>query len=139
MEGSTPSEYETEGEESIEELSASLKAHAKQVGEVFLECRDHFISFHKRIREDMEPIEEAKLIPKERMRVWLQAHALPEHGTFQEFFQAFIQDHKKEGRLDVSNRSIHLNKEARTLLGYRSPEAVVPILDLLEKLTNLFE
>lgn len=122
-----------------EEICASLTLQAKRVGELFTECETHYKAFHKRVVADIDPIEDAELIPKDKMKVWLQAHNLSERVTFQQFFEAFLQDHKKEGRLDLSNRSLDPNPEARALLGIKRAQKKIPVLDLIELLTNLFE
>lgn len=128
-----------EEERSSEEICASLKAQCKKIVEVFLECDASYRTFYKRTMEAADPIDTANLQPKEKLREWLTARGMNDPTLpFQTFFQGFLTEHKKDGLLDLSNRTVTLNEDARKLLGKRKTNAI-PVLELIEKLSFLFE
>jgi hypothetical protein len=69
---------------------------------------------------------------------WLTDHRLPVECTFTDFFEVFVEEHKKEHRLDLSKRSICLNEEACILFGIKAVNPVVSLYDLLERLNVLY-
>ena len=72
------------------------------------------------------------------MMKWLTDRHLPVESTFTDFFEVFVEEHKKENRLDISNRTLNLNPEACILFGYKEREITVHLYDLLEKLNVLY-
>ena len=130
---------ETEEETiSLEDTLGSLKRNAKAVDVYFQETRKKLKDFQKKLANESGSLNEVPLQPRTRMMKWLTDHGLPVECTFTDFFEIFIEEHKKENRLDLSRRSLCLNQEACILFGIKGTNPVVSLYDLLEKLTILY-
>lgn len=126
-----PSDTE-ENDLCIAEHLFTLKTRAKVAEEAVVSALDRLKLFEKRIKQDME---ETELRAKPVLRKWLEARNLPHNSSFQEFFQAFLDEHKQEYRLDISNRTLSLNKEACQLFGLTG---TITMVQLLERLPILY-
>lgn len=123
---------------SLEETLESLKRNAKAVEVHFQEARKKFKDFHQTLAHESNGLQETPLQPRTRMMKWLTDRGLSEQTTFQDFFEAFVEEHKKDNRLDISNRTFCLNKEACTLLGFKKENTIVGLYDFFEKLPVLY-
>jgi hypothetical protein len=132
-------DVETESDTiSLEETLSSLKRNANAVETHFQESLKHLKAFQQKLAKDSKDITEVPLQPKTRLMKWLTDRGLPVESTFEDFFEAFVQDHTKEHRLDLTTRSLRLNPAACILFGYKDTNPWVPVYDLLEKLNVLY-
>lgn len=116
----------------------SLKRNAKALDVHYQEARKKFKDFYVKVAQESEGLGETPLQPRTRMMKWLTDRGFSEHSTFLDFFEAFIEEHKKENRLDLSTRSIYLNHDATILFGYKGENRVVTLYELFEKLNILY-
>ena len=131
----TEPEEETE-DISLEETLSSLKRNAKAAEVHSLESLKHLKAFQKRLAKETH--QEIPQQPRTRMMKWLTDRDLRVESTFQEFFEAFIEEHKQEHRLDLASRTVQLNRAACILFGYKDIQPKVPLFDLLEKVSSLY-
>lgn len=123
---------------SLDDTLASLKRNADSIQIYLQESLKKFKAFQYRVVEESKDLAELPLQPKTRLMKWLTDHGLPIECTFQDFFEAFVEDHKKDHRLDLTTRSIQLNSAASILFGYKDTNPWVSIYDLMGKLTVLY-
>lgn len=132
-------EAETETENiSLEDTLNSLKRNAYAVEIYFQETKRKLKDFQHKLAEESDKISELPLQPRTRMMKWLSDRGLAAEIPFTDFFEVFVEEHKKEHRLDLSNRSIHLNTAACILFGYNDINPIVSIYELLGKLNTLY-
>ena len=133
-------ETETETDTiSLESSLQSLKRNAYAV-EIHLQQSIQGVKkLQKYIAEESKDISQHALQPRTRMMKWLTDRGLPVESSFLDFFEVFLEEHKKDHRLDLSKRTISLNTEACILFGYKSKQVELHILDLMEKLPVLYE
>ena len=133
-------EHDTETETiSLEDTLQSLKRNAYAV-EIHLQQSIQYVkALQKKIVEESKDISQQALQPRTRMMKWLTDRGLPVESSFTEFFDVFLEEHKKDHRLDVSKRTISLNADACVLLGYKSKHVELHIFDFMEKLPLLYE
>jgi hypothetical protein len=130
---------ETEDESiSLDDTLESLKRNAKAVDVYFQETRKKLKDFQKKLAEESGGLNDVPLQPRTRMMKWLTDHGLPVECTFTDFFEVFVEEHKKEHRLDLSKRSICLNENACILFGIKGRNPDVCLYDLLERLNVLY-
>jgi len=135
---------ETESIESIDSLSFEeslliLREHSAAAEKLSEKAHGHFQEFRKRVAyEPRESISEVTLQAKPILHKWLKQRDLPLSLSFQEFFAEFLKEHAQEYRLDLSDRSIALNTDAASLIGYTSQEPI-DLLDFLLYVPTLFE
>lgn len=133
-------EQDTETETiSLEDTLQSLKRNAYAVEIHLQQSILHLKKLQKRLIEESKDISQQALQPRTRMMKWLTDRGLPVESSFTEFFEVFLEEHKKEHRLDLSKRTISLNADACILFGYKSKSVELHILDLMEKLPVLYE
>jgi hypothetical protein len=121
---------------SLEDALESIKRNSKAAEVHYLESVKQLKAFQKRLAKESN--EEVPLQPRTRMMKWLTDRGLKVESTFQEFFEAFVEDHKKEHRLDLSTRSIQLNTAACVLFSYKDTNPKVSLYDLLERVPSLY-
>ena len=121
---------------SLEDALESIKRNSKAAEVHYLESVKQLKAFQNRLAKESN--EEVPLQPRTRMMKWLTDRGLKVESTFQEFFEAFVEDHKKEHRLDLSTRSIQLNTAACVLFGYKDTNPKVSLYDLLERVPSLY-
>ena len=138
MEPSEPDEYSESSINEIEESLSSLKASAKVAEDAIVASLNRLKLAQHKLKIEVEELSETELRSKPVLRAWLQAREIATTCSFQEFFQAFLNEHKGEFRLDLSDRSIRLNKDACQLLGYKEKDKRVTILEIMERLPLLF-
>lgn len=123
---------------SIEDTLESLKRNAYAVDVYFQEAKKKLKDFQNTLAEESNSLSEIILQPRTRMVKWLTDRSLAVESTFVDFFEVFVEEHKKEERLDLSNRTIRLNSAACILFGYNDSNPIVPLYDLLAKLNVLY-
>lgn len=124
---------------SLEDSLDSLKRNALATQVMLQETVKSLKVFQMKVLEETTVPPSAKpLQPKTRMMKWLTDRHLGVESSFSDFFEAFLEEHKKEHRLDLSTRSIQLNKKASILLGYEDDQWV-SVYDVLERALNLYE
>ena len=122
---------------SLEESLATLKRDAKAVEVHLLESIKQMKGFQKKVAQESKHIE-VPLQPKTRLMKWLTDRGLKVESTFQEFFEAFVEEHKKDHHLDVSQRTIQLNSAACILFGMKDTRPSMHLYDVLEKIQTLY-
>ena len=127
------SEDDTEG--SYAESLESLKESMKSVKVLFQECHERFKTFHQKM---VPSIDEALLEVKPSAEVWFTKRNISTTITFADFFRAFLAEHSKENRLDLSGRSIIINHDAAVLLKVTA-DTPLSIHEVLRKLPEIFK
>lgn len=124
---------------SLEDTLMSLKRNALAVDVHLQESIRKLKQLQKLVAHEMEePLAEIPLQPKTRLMKWLTDRGLKVESSFNEFFEAFVDEHKKEHRLDLSKRAIRLNTAACVLFGFKDTDSYVSLYVLLEKLPTLY-
>ncbi len=123
---------------SLEATLESLKRNAKAVDVHYQEARKKFKDLYVKVAHESEGLGETPLQPRTRTMKWLTDRGLREQSSFLDFFEAFVDDHKKENRLDLSTRTICLNHDAVVLFGLKGVNPVVSIYEVIEKLNSLY-
>jgi len=126
---------EDDTEDSYAESLESLKESMKTVKVLFQECHERFKTFHQKM---VPPIDEALLEVKPSAELWFSKRNMATTITFVEFFRAFLAEHSKEDRLDLSGRAILLNDDAAVLLKM-TKNSRLSIHGLLGKLPEIFK
>ena len=124
----------------LEESVFNLKVQTRSVDTLFKQCDALCNTLKKKVEEEQEePIQKSELIAKLAMQKWLKKRKLNARIKFQTFLDKFITEHADEFRCDISERTICLNKDACTLLGIKEKDYKMHILDLFQRLSELFE
>jgi len=126
---------EDDTEDSYAESLESLKESMKTVKVLFQECHERFKTFHQKM---VLPIDEALLEVKPSAELWFSKRNMATTITFVEFFRAFLAEHSKEDRLDLSGRAILVNDDAAVLLKM-TKNTRLSIHGLLGKLPEIFK
>lgn len=117
------------------EIIENLKIKTKEIIRQYNSCYTLITGLRKKIK-DLEVVEEEiSDKPTEKLVKWLKKRDLSEETSFEEFFEIFIKEHN--GRLDISKRTMVLNKHGAKLFGYE-PDSEVHILELLSKVDELY-
>jgi hypothetical protein len=119
---------------SCEDALHKLKETMTNVNVLFQISLDHFKTFHQKVAP---PIDEALLQVKPEAHAWFIKRNLDISISFVDFFRIFLAEHKDEYRLDLSRRSILLNKDAADLLG-SSEDTCITLLEILRQLPTIF-
>ena len=136
-----PSDNETQEEENglcIEEHLFTLKTKAKATEETIVGALNRLKLVQHKVKIEMEALSETELRSKPTLRKWLEARQMATNCSFQEFFERFLDEHTQEYRLDISDRSLRLNKEACELFGFPGKDTKVTMVQVLEKLPRLY-
>lgn len=128
---------EPEEEFEVQEQLFTLKTTAKRLDENLIGIVNRLKIAQHKLRMEMEQLSETELRSRPALRTWLKARELPEDCSFTEFFEAFLLEHEKEYRLNLSDRTLCLNKEGARLFGLKS-DLIVTLLDILERLPLLY-
>lgn len=123
---------------SLEDTLVSLKRNAKAVEVHLQEALKKTKTFQRSLAKESKKLCEAPLQPRTRMLKWLSDRNLHSDTSFSDFFECFVEEHKLESRLLLSERSISLNADACILFGIRGKDPIVNIYDLLEKFHTLY-
>jgi hypothetical protein len=125
-------------ENEIEESLSSLKSSGKEAEDAVVAALNRLKLAQQKLRIELEELSKTEVRSKPPLRHWLKSRQLPIHSTFEEFFQTFLEEHKAEHRLDLSTRSILLNKEGCKLFGLEGENKRITVNELLERLPLLF-
>ena len=129
---------ETSDTEEIEAHLSSLKTSAKTIEETMTACLNRMKLAHHKLKLELQELSETELRSKPSLRAWLRKNECPEDCSFQEFFQAFLDVHKKDNRLNLSDRSVRLNEEAVKLFGEKGKDVTLTLNQILERLPLLY-
>lgn len=121
---------------SLEDVLNNLKRNANASELLFQESLKRMKQLQRHYTQETSVKSQVPLQPKTRLMKWLTDRDLSVESSFAEFFEAFIDDHK--GRLDVSKRTICLNKSACILFGISEPNPTLHIYDVLAKWDVLY-
>lgn len=127
---------DTEGP-SLEETLDSLKRNAVAVDLYCKEARTRMKAIHATAMEVLASSVEVPLQPRTRLMKWLTDHGLPVDTSFHDFFNTFLLDHKQDNRLDLSSRSIRLNKAGAHLF-QQQVNTSMSLYDLLRMVSLLY-
>lgn len=122
----------------IETSLSTLKDHASQAEDQVLKALNRLKLVEFKLKQEVEDLSETQLKSKAPLRHWLQNRNLPASCSFQEFFERFLEEHKQEYRLDLSDRSIRLNKDACKLFGLGGKEIKLTMTEILERLPQIY-
>lgn len=122
---------------SLDDTLESLKRNAAAVEAYFKEARTQMKGVHATALEILASSAEVPLQPRTRLMKWLTDRNMPVDTSFHTFFDAFLVEHKQEHRLDLSTRSIRLNKAGAHLFQCQL-NTTVPLYDLLRSLSLLY-
>lgn len=122
---------------SLEHSLEGLKRDANAVEIHLLESIKQLKGVQKRVAQESKTID-VPLQPKTRMMKWLTDRGLKVESTFQEFFEAFVEEHRRDHRLDLSTRTIQLNTPACVLFGLTKPQPAIHLYDVVDKVQALY-
>lgn len=129
---------ESDYESQVEEHLSSLKRSAKVAEDSIVAALNRLKLAQHNLNIELKELSETELRSRPGLRAWLKARELPTDCSFQEFFQKFLEEHKQEYRLNLSDRSICLNKDGCKLLGVEGSNVKVTLPELLERLPLLY-
>ena len=121
----------------VQEQLFTLKTTATKLDDSLVTIMNRLKVAQHKLKMEMEELSETELLSRPSLRKWLRARDLPEDCSFTEFFEAFLLEHEKEFRLNLSDRTVCLNKDAARLFELK-PELIVTLLDILERLPLLY-
>jgi hypothetical protein len=128
---------ESEEDLELQEQLFTLKRTAKQVDENLVTITNRLKVAQQKLKVELEELSQTELRSRPSLRRWLKARQLVEDCSFVEFFEAFLLEHEKEFRLNLSDRTISLNKDGCLLFGFKE-ETIVCLLEVLERLPLLY-
>ena len=128
---------ESDEEFALEEQLFILKTTAKKLDESIITIENQLKVVQQKLKIELEELSATELRSRPSLRTWLKSHDLPENCSFQDFFEAFLQEHQKDYRLNLSDRTIRLNKEASHLFGVNF-DTTLSLLEILERLPLLY-
>lgn len=124
---------------SLDDTLDSLKRNANASQVLLQETLHKLKHFQKKLHDEAnETPSEKPLQPRTRMMKWLTDRGLPVESSFTDFFEVFVEEHKKEHRLDLSRRSIQLNPAACILFGKDSTDQWISLYELFANLPTLY-
>ena len=129
---------ETTDHDDIEESLSSLKDSARVAEDAVLQALNRLKVAQHKLKIEVEELSQTELRSKSTLRAWLKSRQLAPDCSFQDFFQAFLDEHKKEQRLDLSDRSIVVNADGCKLFGLEGKDKKVLLHDLLERLPSIY-
>jgi hypothetical protein len=129
---------ESDYESDIEERLSCLKKSSQDAEDSITEALNRLKVAQYNLKLELEELSATELKSKPGLRAWLKARDLPLDCSFQEFFQHFLNEHKQEYRLHLSERSIVLNKDACKLFGLDGINRKLGIPEILERLPLLY-
>ena len=124
--------------EDVEVILSSLQKICANMEKLTDSSYRRFKTISKRAKQEATPLRNQKLQPKPAASKWLRSRTLPARPTFREFFELFLQEHAKEHRVYISNRSILLNNDACHLFQVDIGTSLT-FYELMRKLPLLFD
>lgn len=128
---------ETDVEEAFNRDLSSLKNSAKGVEETLVHTINRLKVAQHKLKLEVEELSSVELHPRPALRAWLKARNLETESSFTDFFEAFLIEHQAEHRLELSDRTIRLNKDASKLFQI-TPNTRMSLPEILEKLPVLY-
>lgn len=122
-------------EEFLEENLFNLKRRARSVEDDLIAIVNKVKVAQHKLKLEVQELSETELRSRPSLRNWLRARNLPENCSFQEFFEAFLEEHQRESRLYLTDRSVSLNSDASKLFSHKGR---LTILEILERLPLLY-
>jgi hypothetical protein len=122
----------------IETALSTLKEKASNAEEQVLQALNRLKLVEFKMKQELEDLSETQLKSKAALRQWLETRSLPKTSTFQEFFETFLEEHKQEHRLDLTDRSIRLNKDGCKLFGVGGKDVKMTVAEILERLPQIY-
>ena len=122
----------------IETQLSTLKLRAGEAEDQVVQALNRLKLVEFKLKKELEDLSETSLRSKVPLRQWLTSRNLSKESTFQEFFETLLEEHKAEHRLDISDRSILLNKDACKLFGLVGKDIRMTMKELLEKLPQIY-
>jgi hypothetical protein len=113
-----------------------LEEKSKSILTSIAECKSHVRHVISKAKETQPPILQLKLKPRAASKAWIEKHELSEEPTLKEFLDCFLTLYSSQGRLDISNLTVHLHKEEAKL--FHLVEGVVDFFDILAALPHIF-
>jgi hypothetical protein len=129
---------ESDYESQVEEHLSSLKRSAKVAEDSITTALNRLKLAQHNLNIELKELSQTELRSKPSLRAWLKARELPLDCSFQEFFQKFLEEHKQEYRLNLSDRSICLNKDGCKLFGLEGSNVKLGMPEVLERLPLLY-
>jgi hypothetical protein len=129
---------ESDYESQVEEHLSSLKRSAKVAEDSITTALNRLKLAQHNLNIELKELSQTELRSKPGLRAWLKARELPLDCSFQEFFQKFLEEHKQEYRLNLSDRSICLNKDGCKLFGLEGSNVKLGMPEVLERLPLLY-
>jgi hypothetical protein len=128
---------ETEDTE-IENALETLKEKANKAEDQVIQALNRLKLVEFKMKQELEDLSETQLKSRAVLRHWLEARNLPKESTFQQFFEALLEEHKQEYRLDLGDRSIRLNKDGCKLFGVSGKDVKMTMTEILERLPQIY-
>ena len=129
---------ESDYESQVEEHLSSLKRSAKVAEDSITTALNRLKLAQHNLNIELKELSQTELRSKPGLRAWLKARELPLDCSFQEFFQKFLEEHKQEYRLNLSDRSICLNKDGCKLFSLEGSNVKLGMPEVLERLPLLY-
>lgn len=129
---------ESDSENEIETHLSTLKLKAGEAEDQVVLALNRLKLVEFKLKKELEDLSETTLRSKVPLRQWLTSRNLSKESTFQEFFEKLLEEHKEEHRLDLTDRSILLNKDACKLFGLSGKDVRFTMKELLEKLPQIY-
>lgn len=122
----------------IETSLSTLKTNASQAEDNVVQALNRLKLVQFKMKQELDDLSETPLKSKASLRHWLEARNLSKDCSFQQFFERFLEEHKQEYRLDLTDRSITLNKDACKLFGLGGKDVKLTMTEILEKLPQIY-
>lgn len=130
---------DSESEENeIETSLSSLKTTASQAEDQVLQALNRLKLVEFKMKQELDDLSETQLKSKASLRHWLEDRDLSRDCSFQQFFERFLEEHKEEYRLDLTDRSVRLNKDACKLFGFGGKDVKLTMTEILERLPQIY-
>jgi hypothetical protein len=121
----------------LKSLLRSLSRSALHIENLADSSYHRLKNIRKKAKMEVIPLRLQKLQAKPPAMVWLKKRKMLTRPSFREFFRQLIDEHAKEDRLELTNRSIRLNEDASQLFGVE-PDTCVSFFELMAKLPEVF-
>lgn len=125
-------------ETEIEIALSTLKENANKAEDQVLQALNRLKLAEFKLKQELDDLSETQLKSKAALRHWLESRNLPKTSTFQEFFEKFLEEHKVEHRLDLTDRSIRLNKDGCKLFGISGKDVKMTVTEILQRLPQIY-
>lgn len=125
-------------DQEIETALSTLKEKASKAEDQVTQAFNRLKLVEFKMKQELEDLSETQLKSKAVLRSWLEARNLPKTCSFREFFEKLLEEHKAEHRLDLTDRSIRLNKDGCKLFGFAGKDVKMTMKEVLERLPQIY-